>query len=79
MLRALHNKRAMLLRKAIAARAYQRNANRDSAQERRKRLGRYSVYLLYWYKSTHTDAEAVCCGDYGSGWKTPWRAARYSI
>ena len=21
---------------------------------------RYSVYLLYWYKSTHTDAEALC-------------------
>jgi hypothetical protein len=21
-----------------------------------------SVYLLYWYKSTHTDADAVCSG-----------------
>jgi hypothetical protein len=68
MLRALHNKRAMLLRKAIAARAYQRNANRDSAQERRKRLGRYSVYLLYWYKSTHTDAEALLASAESSRW-----------
>ena len=22
-----------------------------------RRVGRYSVYLLYWYKSTNTDAE----------------------
>ena len=21
----------------------------------------YSIYLLYWYKSTNTNAEAVCC------------------
>ena len=68
MLRALHNKRAMLLRKAIAARAYQRNANRDTEQERRKRLGRYSVYLLYWYKSTHTDAEALPASAESSQW-----------
>ena len=22
---------------------------------------RYSLYLLYWYKSIKTDAEALCC------------------
>jgi hypothetical protein len=24
-------------------------------------MRRYSLYLLYWYQSTHADAEALCC------------------
>ncbi len=31
------------------------------ASAHRVEVSRYSIDLLYWYDSTHTDAEAVCC------------------
>ena len=45
---------------AAAARASSTPARQISARTRlRLRPARYSVYLLYWYNSTHTDAEGA--------------------
>jgi hypothetical protein len=30
-------------------------------EELEQRVKRCSIYLLYWYRSTNTDAEALCC------------------
>jgi hypothetical protein len=32
----------------------------QQASAHRVEVSRYSLYLLYWYKSTHTDAESLC-------------------
>jgi hypothetical protein len=31
---------------------------------------RYAIYLLYWYKSTNTDAEGASASEYQHSWKS---------
>jgi hypothetical protein len=48
------------------------SARWQRCRNRRARPPRYSVYLLYWYKSTNIESVCVCVGGWVCGYVGVW-------